>query len=223
MPACYGEMALLAVQCFLDQTYANRELIILDNNPDGQTIEHLLPQDERIRYYRVPRQPVGALRNLGTSYANGEICITWDCDDWYAPTRIEEQVKRLQETGKAVTGWHSILYYDTSNGNAYRYLYEPNPGRNHPPYACGSSQCYLKIWWAKHPFPSTGIEDQDFQSAALAANQLDSCDAGQLMVARAHGDSQCPPPFGHRQFPAVPKDALPKQFITAIRRKKKGN
>jgi glycosyltransferase involved in cell wall biosynthesis len=218
LPACYGKMALLAVDCFLTQTYEDRELIVLDNNVEGETIEDLLPQDERIHYYRVPKMPVGALRNLGTSYATGEIICTWDADDWYAPTRIEEQVKRLEDSGKSVTGWHNIFYYDMSDGHTYKYLYEPDVGRNHPPYAMGTSHCYLKSYWDQHPYPDFGIEDFEWQLTAMHLGQLDSCDADQLAVARAHDGSQCPPQFGHRQFPAVPKDTLPNQFFTALRR-----
>jgi glycosyltransferase involved in cell wall biosynthesis len=216
MPVGYGDRYFqVALNSFLSQTYeGDLELIVLDNS--AEPIEHLLPTDERIKYHRCTRMPVGALRNLGTSYATGEVCISWDEDDWYADTRVEEQVTRLEETGKSVTGWHNVLYYDTSNSGTYKYFYEPT-GRNHPPYACGTSQCYLKSWWEGHKFPDTGVEDFGFQLEALHLNLLDSCDAGQLCVARAHGDSKCPPQFGHKQFPAVSKDLLPQEFFNAIR------
>jgi len=217
MPACYGDMALLAVQCFLTQTYEGElELIVLDNNVEGDTIQDLLPEDDRIHYYRVDKMPVGALRNLGTSYATGDIICTWDCDDWYHPERVSQQVARMQETGKQVTGFHSIYYYDMSNGQTYKYHYEPN--RPHPPYACGSSQCYTKAWWMDHKFPATGIEDYLFQLEALNSNELDSIDGAELLVARAHGDSVCAhDQYGrHRQFPPVPHDELPAEFYAAI-------
>ena len=216
MPACYGKMALVAVQCFMNQTYENRELIVVDNNDEGDTIETLLPDDDRIKYHRCQRMPVGALRNLGTSYSIGDAICTWDCDDWYAATRIEEQVARLAESGKAVTGFDSIYYFDVSNGNTFRYFYEP--GRAHIPYACGSSQCYLKSWWVNHKFPETGVEDYAFQHEAFENSQLDSIDGAELLVARAHGDSMCfPTQLGiHKQFPAVPQNQLPPEFYSAI-------
>jgi glycosyltransferase involved in cell wall biosynthesis len=215
LPACYGDMALMAVQSFLAQTYSGElELIILDNNADGHTIEDKLPTDSRIQYHRVARQPVGALRNAGNALATGDIIANWDADDWSHPERIGQQVGRLLGTGKSVTGYHSIYYY--ANGATYKYYYEPN--RTHPPYACGSSQTYLKSWWDAHPYPTTGIEDFAFQSAALYAHQLDSVDGAELLVARAHSDSVCyPTQLGkHRQFPAVPKTDLPSQFYDAI-------
>ena len=217
MPACYGEIALLSVQSFLGQTYQGElELIVLDNNVEGKTIENLLPTDPRIKYHRCDRAAVGALRNMGNAYATGDIIANWDCDDWYHPERVGQQLGKLIGTGKAVTGMHSIYYYDCSNGSTYKYWYDP--GRPHPPYACGSSMVYLKSWWESHKFVEQGVEDLPFSTAALAAKQLDSIDGAELLVARAHSDSTCfPTQLGkHKQFPAVPKSDLPTAFYAAI-------
>ena len=217
LPCGYGDKYFrVAADAFLASTYEGElELIILDNN--ATPVKDLIPADPRVHYYQCAKMPVGALRNLGTSYATGTICCNLDEDDWSHPERIGEQVGRLIGTGKSVTGFHSIYYYDTGNGSTYKYWYEPNQ-RNHPPYACGSSQMFTKAWWEKHPFPSTGIEDFGFQNAALAAGQLDSIDGSQLLVARAHSGSVCTPTqLGrHKQFPAVPKTDLPPQFYAAI-------
>ena len=62
----------------------------------------------------------------------------------------------------------------------------------------------------------TGVEDYLFQKTALDYGQLDSTDAGQLCVARAHADSKCPPRFGCRQFPVVDRSAFPPAFFEAI-------
>jgi glycosyltransferase involved in cell wall biosynthesis len=216
LPVGYGDRYfMLALDCFLNQTYEGEiEVIVVDNSTDS--IQHLLPTDERIKYYRCERMPVGALRNLGTSHSTGDVCISADEDDWSSTDRVAAQVARLLESGKAVTGWHSIYYYDMTNRSTYKYSYEP-AGRNHPPYAMGTSHCYMKSFWAKYPYPDSGVEDYGFQLTALHLNQLDSCDAGQLCVARAHADSQCPPQFGHKQFPAVAKSDLPNQFYSDIR------
>jgi glycosyltransferase involved in cell wall biosynthesis len=217
MPACYGEMALLAVQCFLDQTYEGElELIVLDNNDEGETIEHLLPEDERIKYHRTVRKPLGALRNEGNRLATGEVICNWDCDDWSSPDRVAAQVERLKESGKAVTGWHNVNYFNTVDGGTYKYFYEADRNRNHPPYAFGASQVYQRAWWEKYPYPETGVEDFQFQQEALHRRELDSSDAGDLYVVRSHQLSLCPPQFGHKQFPAVERTSLPQEFFDAI-------
>ncbi len=216
LPVGYGDTYFrVAADAFLASTYEGElELVILDNNETP--IKDLIPDDQRVKYYHCDRMPVGALRNLGTQLSTGTICMTIDEDDWSSADRVTQQVARIIDTGKTVTGFHSILYYDVSNRNTYRYYYEPN--RPHPPYACGSSQCYTKAWWEQHKFPETGIEDFGFANEALHANQLDSIDGAQLLVARAHDNSVChPTQLGqHKQFPSVPKDELPAEFYSAI-------
>jgi glycosyltransferase involved in cell wall biosynthesis len=217
LPVGYGDKYFrVAADAFLASTYDGEiELVILDNN-ESPLDPSLLPDDPRVKYYHCDRMPVGALRNLGTSYATGDIFVTIDEDDFSGPERVSKQVDRLLSTGNSVTGFHSIFYYDMSNGQTYKYWYEPN--RPHPPYACGSSQMYTRAWWMEHKFPETGIEDYLFQLEALNANQLDSIDGAELLVARAHGDSVCAhDQYGrHRQFPPVPKDELPAEFYAAI-------
>ncbi len=212
----YGDTYFrVAAAAFLASTYEGElELVILDNNETP--IEDMIPDDPRVHYFRCDRMHIGALRNLGASYATGEIILALDEDDWSHPDRVTQQVDRLMSTGKAVTGFHSLLYYDTRNSATYRYYYEPN--RPHPPYACGSSQCYLKSWWEEHKFPESGVEDYPFQAEALSHNQLDSVDGAESLVARAHVGSLCTPTqLGiHRQFPSVAKDALPAEFYAAV-------
>lgn len=66
-----------------------------------------------------------------------------------------------------------------------------------------------------------GQTDEQHKWEALHANQLDSIDGGQLLVARAHDTSVCHPTQlgSHRQFPSVPKDELPAEFFEAIKPK----
>jgi glycosyltransferase involved in cell wall biosynthesis len=221
LPTGYGNRFVsVAIGCFLTQVYLGEmELVIVDNNDtpllDADEIEAL---PETFVYVRSKRMSVADLRNLGTQHATGDVCITWDEDDWSHPNRIAEQVRRLEESGKAVTGWHNILYYDAATGGTFKYFYSPN--RPHPPYAIGTSQCYLKSWWEKHPFRNeNGVEDRPFSDEAMHWNQLDSLDAGQLCVARVHGNNVIRKNglLGHhKQFPEVERSAFPQEFFAAI-------
>jgi glycosyltransferase involved in cell wall biosynthesis len=189
------------------------ELVIVDNNDvpllDADEIAELPPN---FVYVRSKRMSVGALRNLGTKHATGEICITWDEDDWSSPFRVDAQVTRLVESRKKVTGWHSILYWDERTKECFRYI-------GAPPYAMGTSQCYWKSWWEQNPFQEgSGVEDLPFSQQAQRAGQLDSCDAEQLCVARIHSSNVCPKQSlgHHKQWPKVERDALPKEFFASI-------
>lgn len=211
MPCGYGDRYFrLALGCFLRQTYSGPlELVILDNNKEP--IHHLVPTDPRIRYFHCERERIGTLRNKGNSLSTGEIICNFDEDDFYAKDRVESQVERLRVSQKQVTGWHDLLFYNTTDGGCHRYRYAGKP-----PYAVGTSLCYTRAWWAKHPFLDVpkGM-DFYFQREAAEAGELDSVECGQSGVARAHRDSTCPPQFGCSQFPAVARTALPDEFWRA--------
>ncbi len=81
---------------------------------DGQDVRHLVPEhDPRVRLIHLDGWPeIGAKRNFGCEHAEGEIIAHWDDDDYSAPGRLADQVERLRESGKAVTGFHSMRFTD---------------------------------------------------------------------------------------------------------------
>jgi glycosyltransferase involved in cell wall biosynthesis len=100
-------LAPKAVTLFLNQTYEPRELLIADDEdspsfPDADWLN----QFPDVRYFRMPKRlTIGSKRNFLVDRSYGPIIAHWDDDDWYAPTRIEEQVKVLEADteGKTVT------------------------------------------------------------------------------------------------------------------------
>ena len=84
----------MAIELFQAQSYAHRELIIVD---DGERpVRDLLPADDRIRYLRLERRvSLGEKRNLACQQSNGEFVLHWDDDDWYGPNRLATQLAPL--------------------------------------------------------------------------------------------------------------------------------
>lgn len=83
-----------AIQCFMEQDYLHRELIILDDG--SEPIEDLVPRDLRVHYLRLnSRRSTGKKRNLGCELATGDFLMCWDDDDWSGPDRISRQVAPL--------------------------------------------------------------------------------------------------------------------------------
>ena len=138
-----------------------------------------------IRYVQIENgRTVGEKRNFGTQLAQGEIVASWDDDDWSAPGRLADQIGRLQQSGKAVTGYHSMLFTDGEQW--WRYKGSAN-------YALGTSLCYRKSWWSIHRFSAKQIgEDGDFARGADMTGQLISVDACELMVASIHKGNTSP-------------------------------
>lgn len=167
-----------AVACWMRQTYPRRELIVVDDR-DSPSFPHGL-QLEGAQYHLLDRRlSIGAKRNIACARSAGEVILHWDDDDWSAPSRIEDQVTRLQRTGKLFTGYHSGVFVDEERSEAWRYSAAPT-------YAFGSSFCYRRSLWQRCPFAdrNTG-EDNEF--VARNRSDLISVDAGELMVARIHG------------------------------------
>jgi glycosyltransferase involved in cell wall biosynthesis len=165
-----------AIDCFMRQTHENRELVILD---DGETVDDLVPADPRIRYERTARVNTGVKRNLVNELADGEIICHWDDDDWSAPDRIADQVGRLVETGKPVTGYGTLLFWDTVAGQAKRY-HSQIAG-----YVCGTSLCYTRDFWQMHRFPDKQ-EASDNAVVYPVLRQIAASHDVTHMVARIH-------------------------------------
>ena len=102
-----GRLRLLkeAIQCYLDQSYPNRELVIVtaDSETYRQGIRRLLARLDRsdIRLFTVddPATSLGRLRNISLEQARGEVVCQWDDDDLYHPDRLRLQHEAMVEAG----------------------------------------------------------------------------------------------------------------------------
>jgi glycosyltransferase involved in cell wall biosynthesis len=127
---------------------------------------------------------VGEARNAGCRESRGDLIAHWDDDDYSDAERLRDQVRRIVEHGKSVTGYRSMRFTD----GARWWLY-----RGGPEYALGTSLCYRRDWWAKNPFPSVMVgEDNEFVKRARASSAIVSSDAGDLMYATIHPSNTSP-------------------------------
>jgi glycosyltransferase involved in cell wall biosynthesis len=114
-----------AIDCFLGQTYPNKELVILYEDDDAAT-EALLAggfaRESGIRVFRVPAYPkitLGELRNLAVRIARGEFICQWDDDDWYHIRRLEVQYEKLFQEGRHGSIMTQRLVFDVHTTTAY--------------------------------------------------------------------------------------------------------
>lgn len=169
-----------ALDCWRRQTYANKELIVVDDGQDP--IEDIIPAGERIRYTRLEypsRMSLGKKRNYCTSLALGDIVCNFDDDDWSAPDRIEYQVRQLQASGLPVAGFSRLLFWDINKQHARRYRAMAKG------YVCGTTLCYLKSFWMQHHFPDIQVaSDNGFVYPIM--RQIAASNDESHMVARIH-------------------------------------
>lgn len=112
-----------AVACFASQTYPVRELVIVFESDDPETreyVETLTSPAIRVVEARIPpRFSLGILRNLAVQCSRGYYVAQWDDDDWYAPSRLMEQVGAIRSSGRPACVLSRWLMYDTLSDTAY--------------------------------------------------------------------------------------------------------
>lgn len=91
-----------SIQCVLDQTYKNWELLIVDDcstdNTDG-IVEPFLT-DSRIKYFHNEKNSGAALtRNKAMREAQGEWIAFLDSDDLWMPEKLEKQIRFMVDNG----------------------------------------------------------------------------------------------------------------------------
>ncbi|MDD9206424.1 glycosyltransferase [Georgenia sp. 10Sc9-8] len=96
-----GPELALSVRSILDQTWADLEIILVDDASGPEYAERFAEierSDERVRVVHQPRNMgTYAARNTALELARGELVTTQDDDDWAHPERIERQVRPLLE------------------------------------------------------------------------------------------------------------------------------
>jgi glycosyltransferase involved in cell wall biosynthesis len=175
-----------AIACFQSQQASSAELLIL---ADGADVRDLVPDDARIRLIHLEGKPgIGDKRNFGCERSASEFIAHWDDDDHSAPGRLVDQLARLEQTGRSVTGYSAMRFTDGEHWWQYR---------GTPNYSLGTSLVYRRTWWKRNRFRSLQIgEDNQFVSVASAAGELVTADAGELMHATIHAGNTSPRKMG---------------------------
>jgi glycosyltransferase involved in cell wall biosynthesis len=148
-----------AIACIESQTHKDIEILI---DADAGTI--------------------GEKRNRLCARAAGEFIAHFDSDDLSAPQRIAEQVKALNDSGKAVTAYTEVMAHDNRRVSVRENgAWRKTSGwwRFEPGELIGASLCYRRDWWALHRFEPVNLgEDNGFIEAALRADQAVSTGKG---------------------------------------------
>ena len=115
-----------AVASALNQTYSNLELIIIDDGSTDDTKETLKPylNDRRLQYVYQSNQGIAGARNAGINKAHGRYIALLDADDEFLPTKIERQLKTLEERPDYGVCYSDILhFYDTNPRKFFHHRY----------------------------------------------------------------------------------------------------
>lgn len=111
-----AEYIFETVESVINQTFKDWELIIVDDcSPAPETrrvLQEVKNTDERIRVLMARENGgAGCARNIGINEAQGRFLAFIDSDDWWYPTKLEEQLKFMEENNYPFT----CTWYEDAN------------------------------------------------------------------------------------------------------------
>ncbi len=105
-----------ALECILNQSYRDIEILCIDDASDDGTWEILnqySEKDYRIRLIRQERNSgLSVSRNRAIAEARGDYLLMLDGDDLFAPDLIEKVVSKATATDADVVLWDYVVFYN---------------------------------------------------------------------------------------------------------------
>jgi glycosyltransferase involved in cell wall biosynthesis len=107
------QLTLRAVKSVLAQTWANFEILVID---DGSRSDQVFPiqlvDDARVRLIQHPTNlGVSAARNTGVNESRGSLIAFLDSDDWWLPQKLANQVATYVKQGSKENVFVYSSYY----------------------------------------------------------------------------------------------------------------
>ena len=100
---CYNDWQFVAqsIESAINQTYQNKEIIVVDDGSDNRTKEVLKKLESKItRLITQENKGQSRARNVGISVARGDYILILDSDDFFAPEFAEKAVNVLDNNSK---------------------------------------------------------------------------------------------------------------------------
>ncbi len=131
-----------AIRCFERQTYAESELIVVD---DGDpTVEDLCAGRERISYFHTGQPTLlGTKLNFGIERARGAVLHKMDDDDFYHPEFLRTAAHRVNAAPDCIIAWDCFLVLMAGEGE---------PRYSGHGWAAGGTLCFSRKLWERAPF-----------------------------------------------------------------------
>lgn len=94
----YADYVITAIDSALNQSYDNKEIIVVDDGSTDNSASILTEKyGRRICLIQQENQGVSAARNKGISVANGEFILPLDSDDWIDPMYLVLTVPMMSD------------------------------------------------------------------------------------------------------------------------------
>jgi glycosyltransferase involved in cell wall biosynthesis len=166
---CFNDAQYIeqAIDSALNQTYTNKEVIVVDDGSNVETKAVLKKLEPKItKLITQENKGQSTARNVGINAANGNYILVLDSDDFFEPTFCEKAIEVFLEkrSVKLVTCEANLIYTDASIE-----IYKPNGGTisnfMYTNDALGTSLFLKEDWKSIGGYDETmrkGFEDWEF-------------------------------------------------------------
>lgn len=123
---CYNDAKFIqqSVNSALNQTYLNKEIIVVDDGSNLETKQVLKKLESQItKLITKENQGVCVARNVGIEEAKGDLILVLDSDDYFEPEFLKEAFIKIRENDNIglVTCWSNVI---DANGD-FLYITKP--------------------------------------------------------------------------------------------------
>ena len=112
-----------AIDSIYAQTFKDWEIIFIDNCSTDDTKIIVDSYDDKIRYYKTDKNiQIGAARNFGLKYCNGEYIAFLDTDDIWMKDKLEKQIKIMNANKEYQLCYGGVIYIDEGSSEIEKML-----------------------------------------------------------------------------------------------------
>lgn len=105
-----------AIDSIYVQTFQDWEIIFIDNCSTDDTKKIVDSYDERIKYYKTEKTiPLGAARNYGIQYCNGEYVAFLDTDDIWLENKLKTQIRMMDDNENFQMCYGGVIYINETS------------------------------------------------------------------------------------------------------------
>lgn len=179
-----------SVRCYADQTYPNRELVVVNEGPreyQDQIAAHLADRGDVRLIFIDGKYTLGSLRNISVALCRGDVFVQWDDDDFNAPERLAVQFAHLlRHPAARVCYLTDQLHYYFGDGRLYwnDWQFFHSGGRKEYSLIPGTIMGWRKGFPAR--YPSAGWNCSAGEDSVLAYGLLEDEDSVTLLNGYGH-------------------------------------